>query len=237
MGRIFNLDSPLMSALNKLADLIFLNILTFICCIPIITIGASLTSMHYVLLKMVRNEDSYITKSFFKSFKENFKQATIIWLIMLLIIIVIVGDLLIFSYSGIEFPTALKIAFAAVGFLVLMSAIYVFPLLSRFENTIRGTLKNSVFMAILSLPKTILMIVCYILPLAVMYFSMNLLPIVFFLGISGPAFLAAYLYNGIFKKFEPAVEEEVEKEWFIELTPEERERMKETAGNEDNSQM
>ena len=83
--KIFDLDSPLMNVLNKMADLMWLNILTLICCIPIITAGAAFTSMHYVALKIVRNEESYITRSFFKSFKTNFRQATLIWLMILLI--------------------------------------------------------------------------------------------------------------------------------------------------------
>lgn len=62
--KIFDLDSPLMNVLNKMADLMWLNILTLICCIPVITAGAALTSMHYVALKIVRNEESYITRSF-----------------------------------------------------------------------------------------------------------------------------------------------------------------------------
>ena len=79
--KFFNLDSPVMQALGKMADLMWLNILTLICCIPVVTAGASLTAMHYMALKIVRNEECYITKGFFKSFKENFKQATLIWLL------------------------------------------------------------------------------------------------------------------------------------------------------------
>ena len=86
--KIFDLDSPLMNVLNKMADLMWLNILTLICCIPIITAGAALTSMHYVALKIVRNEESYITRNFFKSFKTNFRQATVIWLLLLLGLVV-----------------------------------------------------------------------------------------------------------------------------------------------------
>ena len=68
MGRLFSLDSPLFSFLSKVADLILLNILVIICCIPVITVGASMTALHYVVLKMVRDEESYIVRSFFKSF-------------------------------------------------------------------------------------------------------------------------------------------------------------------------
>ena len=64
--KFFNLDSPVMQALGKMADLMWLNILTLICCIPVVTAGASLTAMHYMALKIVRNEECYITKGFFK---------------------------------------------------------------------------------------------------------------------------------------------------------------------------
>ena len=98
MGRIFSLDSPLFSFLNKVADLILLNILTMICCLPIITIGASMTALHYVVLKMVRDEESYIVRSYFKSFRQNFKQATIIWLILLLVGAVLMGDVVFLKF-------------------------------------------------------------------------------------------------------------------------------------------
>lgn len=216
MGRIFDLDSPVMNFLNKLADLIYLNFLTLICCIPIVTIGASLTALNYVTLKIVRNEEGYITKSFFKSFKQNFKQATAIWLILLLFFVIFAGDILILNYAQVEFPTWLKIALIAVGVLILFATIHVFPVLSRFENTVKNTFKNSMLMGILSLPKTITMLVLWAIPVVIVIFFTQMLPVVFALGISGPVFLSALLYNGTFKKFEPQPEEEKADDWFIE---------------------
>ncbi len=233
MGRIFNLDSPVMSFLGKVADLMILNIIVSIACIPIITAGASLTAMHYVLLKMVRKEDGYIFRSFVKSFKENFKQATICWLIILLFIVIFVGDMLIINRSGIEFAQWMKIALIAVGIIILMAIIYIFPLLARFENTIRGTLKNAMIMAILSLPKTIAMLVICCLPVLLVYVSTSMVPIAFLFGISGPAYLCAMLYSTIFKKFEPEqVETDNGDNWFIE---EESEEIEETPPEEQNN--
>ncbi len=222
MGKLFNLDSPVMSFLGKVADLMILNIIAFIACIPIITVGASMTAMHYVLLKMARKEDGYIFRSFMKSFKENFKQATICWLIILLFIVIFVGDIFIINRSGLEFAEWMRIALIVVGVLASMAIIYIFPILARFENTIKGTLKNAMIMAILSLPKTILMLVVYCLPVALMYLSTNMIPIVFLFGISGPAYLCAMIYSTIFKKFEPEKEETDNGDnWFIEEEPEE----------------
>lgn len=206
MGRIFDMDSPFMRFLNLVADLMILNFLMIICCLPIITVGAACTGMHYVLLKIVRGEEGYLVRGFFKSFKQNFKQATILWLIMLLVILVYIGDFIIFSYSGLKFPTILIIVILALAIILLMIAVYVFPVLSRFDNTIKNTLKNAFCMAILNLPKTILMIVLLALPLVVLYFSAYAGIFVFMFGISLPAYLSAFLYSGIFKKYEPEEE-------------------------------
>ena len=202
MGKLFDLDSPVMRFLNRLADLLILNFLMIACCIPVITIGAAHTAMHYVLLKMVRGEEGYLIRGFFKSFKTNFKQATVLWLIMLLVVLVYIGDALIFHYSLLQFPKALVIAI-----LLLMTAVYVFPLQARFENSIKNTLKNAMILAFANLPKTILMLVFYALPLVIGYFWAYSLIFVIMFGITVPAYGAAWLYSGIFKKFEPEEEE------------------------------
>ena len=104
MGKLFDLDSPLMRVLSKMADLMILNLLMIVLCLPIVTAGAAFTAMHYVLLKMVRDEDSYLLKSFFKSFKLNFRQATIIWAIMLGITVLFIGDFVIMKGNDTGFP-------------------------------------------------------------------------------------------------------------------------------------
>ncbi|MBO5999901.1 MAG: YesL family protein, partial [Lachnospiraceae bacterium] len=71
MGNLFSMDSPLMKVLSRVADLLILNLLTVVCCIPVITAGAAFSAMYYVLLKMVRGEEGYIVKQYFKAFKEN----------------------------------------------------------------------------------------------------------------------------------------------------------------------
>ena len=217
MGRFFDLESPLMRVLNRVADLMILKLLMIVCCIPVITIGAAVTAMHYVILKMVRGEEGYLVKGFFKSFRENFKQATLIWLMMLVIIAVYIGDTVILLFSGLTFPKPLTIAVIAVGIIIALIAMYVFPLLARFENTIRNTVKNAALIAVGNLPKTILMAVIYVLPLVVVYFSTYAMLFVFLFGISVPAYGAAWLYSNIFKKFEPEVEEVSDMDFTVDV--------------------
>lgn len=206
MGKLFDMDSPLMRFLNRVADLLILNILVMICCIPIITVGAAVTAMHYVLLKIVRDEEGYLLKGFFKSFISNFKQATLAWILMLIVIAVYIGDALIFKYSGVEFPKALVIAVIAVGIIALMIAVYIFPLIARFENTTKNTVKNAAILAFANLPRTLAMVFFYAVPLIVSWFSAYAYLFVFLFGISLPAYGAAWMYSGIFKRFEPETE-------------------------------
>ena len=221
--KIFDLDSPLMNVLNKMADLMWLNILTLICCIPIITAGAALTSMHYVALKIVRNEESYITRGFFKSFKTNFRQATLIWMMLLLIAAILGGDYYIITKSGMQFSQVLIVLIMAAGVLVICTALYVFPVLAKFDNTIMGTIRNAFIMSILQLPKTLVMLVMAFFPLIIYLVSLRLIPIIFLFGLSLPAYASAMLYNKFFQKLEDQLLSEQEPA--PEVSPEEDERV------------
>lgn len=217
MSRFFDLDSPFIQGLNKLADIILLNFLTIICSIPIITAGASVTAMHYVLLKIVRNEETYIIKSFFKSFKLNFKQATIIWLIELVMYSILYIDFRILYLSEAQSPTWLPLALIIVSVIVFMLGLHIFPLLSKFENSVRDTVKNSMIMGVLTLPKTVLMLLICAMPVVCIYFwEQQLTPILILVGVSGPGYLCALLYNKTFKRFEPKEEEKNPDEWHVE---------------------
>ena len=221
--KIFDLDSPLMNVLNKMADLMWLNILTLICCIPVITAGAALTSMHYVALKIVRNEESYITRSFFKSFKTNFRQATLIWLLLMLVAAILGGDYYIITKSGMQFSQVLVVLIMAAGVLVICTSLYVFPVLAKFDNTIMGTIRNAFIMSILQLPKTVVMFVMTFFPLIIYLVSLCLIPIIFLFGFSLPAYAAAMLYNKFFQKLEDQLL--AEQEPAPEISPEEDERV------------
>ena len=143
MGEFFSLDSKFMQVANKFADLMLLNILTLVCCVPIFTIGAAVTAMHSVLLKIYRNEESYITKQYFKSFKENFKQSTLIFLIYIFLLIVFILDFRIITSGVITVPKFLLYVLLALAILAAISYVWVFVLQSRYENKIRTTIKNS----------------------------------------------------------------------------------------------
>ncbi len=230
--KFFSLDSPLMNILGKMADLMWLNILTMICCIPVFTAGAALTALNYMALKIVRNEECYITKGYFKSFKENFKQATAIWFLVLLVGAVIAGDVYIMVKETIELNNVFKYMIMVAGILAIMTTVFVFPVLAKFENTIMGTLRNAFFMSVWQFPKTVLILVFIAAPIVLMFVSYRIFPFVFLFGFSVPAWGAALLYNKTFQKLEDRLlagdnpeEGEASGEAGSEENPEEDERI------------
>ena len=213
MGGILKLDSPFMNFLGKVADLMILNIYMVICCIPIITAGASITAMYTVLLKMVRKEEPVITKSFFSAFKENFAQSTILWMIVLLFGIFLGFDFYMFQRDAdlAIFPKALRIAVMAITIIMAAVVLYIFPLQSRFKNNVKKTIRNAFLLSISQLPKTIAIMVMYVLFVLVYLCTwQKILPAILLLGVTVPCFFSAFIYNSIFKRFEPKTEESSE---------------------------
>ncbi|MED9903073.1 MAG: DUF624 domain-containing protein [Lachnospiraceae bacterium] len=212
MSKLFDLDSPLIRWLNKVADLMWLNMLTLFCCIPIITAGAALTSAHYVALKMLRNEEGYVTREFFKAFKTNFKQSTLIWLLILLVVAVLGADYYIIKYTKIDFPQVFQVIIMAAGILFLFMVLWVFPVQAKFINTLPKTIKNAFALSIIQMPRTLLMIIVYVLPYVLLFLSLRIFPLVFVFGISVPVYVSAVLYNKMFKKLEGKIRERLEEE-------------------------
>ncbi|MBQ7776044.1 MAG: DUF624 domain-containing protein [Lachnospiraceae bacterium] len=205
--KIFDIDGPIMQVLTKIANLMILNFLTILCCIPIFTAGAALTALHYMCLKIIRNEDCYICKGYFTAFKESFKQSTIVWLIVLLVVGVLAGDYYIMAKSDTDFNYWFKAILGAVAIFVAFTITMVFPVMAKFTNTTLQTIKNALALGILHFPKTILMIVLYAIPVLIAITSYSLMPFVLMFGFSGPAYGAAALYNGYFKKLEEQIME------------------------------
>lgn len=204
---MFKLDSPLMNFLGKVCDIMILNILIIICSLPIFTIGASITAAYSVAYKMVKNEESYIIRNFFKAFKENFKQSTVIWLIFLAMGIVLFLDYRIIFYSGMEIGKWVIYGVFAVTLVLLMGFSFVFPMQARFINTVKNTIKNSFLMALTHAPSSILFVVSCAVPVLVMYYFIQIAPLVILLAFGLLPYLKSFLFLRIFKKYEKSSED------------------------------
>ncbi len=214
MGKLFNLDSPFVQFMNRVADLMWLNILFVICCLPVITIGDSVTAMFYITLKMTKNEESYITKGFFKSFKQNFVQATVIWLIFL-----VGGGLLVLDYfivsgrmglsvGNSNVTSVLQVLLVVVLIFYLFTLTFVFPLLSKFDNTIKNTIKNAFIISVRHFPVTLACIAIGILTVLALVYIPIMILFSFFLLFSVVALGCSFMYVRVFDKYLPPQEAE-----------------------------
>ena len=199
---IFEEGSPFQRFLNKVADLLILNLVTLVMCIPIITIGAALTAMHYVLLKMVRGEEGYIVKSFFRSFKREFGQATILWILFVALGALMASNMVLVLEGTGHYPIWLPSSILVAAVLELIIMIYTFALLSRFDNSVYHTLLNAVTLTFSELPRSLAMAVITLTPAIAFLTTTVLLPLLVLFGLSVPGYACAMVYDPIFRKIE-----------------------------------
>lgn len=201
---LFNLDGPVMQFLSRLADLFLLNVLFILCCIPLVTIGAANTALYTVALKAARNEESYITRSFFLAFKNNFKISTLTWLIVFIAGVILWTDFRIIPGMQAPIRQILQVLTLAFAFLYLITVQYLFPYIARFENTVSGSLKNAFLMAVAHLPYTMLLAAITVLAvMATLYLDFRIIGFLWLaIGFSGVAYINSIFFRKIFEKFE-----------------------------------
>lgn len=211
MSNIFNPEGPLMSFITKIAHSAYLNVLWFICCLPIVTVGASTTALYYVTLKIAKNEEGNLTRAFFHSFKQNFKQGTQIWLILLASGIFLAVDGYVFYHMRFE---NLFWAIGTAIFLVVLAAyaiiwMYIFPLLARFDNSIWSMFKNSIMLGMRFLLCTAIMAAIYF---AMAFIVINIFTPMIIFGQGLCALLCSYLLSNILLLCQGKMEESEETE-------------------------
>ncbi len=206
MSNLFNLDGPVLQFINKIVYSVYLNILWFICCIPVVTAGASTAALFYVTLKISRNEEGNITKAFFHSFKANLRQATKIWLILLSLGIILSIDGYVLYHMRFEnvFWTLCTAIFCVAAIAYAIVLMYIFPLLARFDNTIGAMFKNALFIGVRFLFCTVLMAVIYFVMLLIVVRIFT--PAVIF-GEGLCALLCSYLLSNVLKLCQEKSEE------------------------------
>lgn len=211
LSGFFNYDNPVWRFIGKFGDLILLNVLWLICSIPIFTIGASTTAVYYVTLKLARNDDGYTIRSFFKSFKENFKQATIIWMIMLVVGLILGFDLWFFTKATTisqNLRSVMLTIFLAMSLIYLAVFTYIFPIQSRFVNTIKRTFFNAFFMSIRHLFQTVAMVILDVAVVLAAFMIPQILLLLVLFGFPLVAFINSYMLTPVFAKYIPKEEED-----------------------------
>lgn len=192
---------------TKLAQLMWLNILTILCSLPVITAGAAFTALHRVLVDIYRDEENKITKTYFVSFGKNFWQATKIWLIYLVFYAVLLADYWALKALDNNTIRYLNILIPVLVFISSLSLSWVFVMQSRYDLSMKDTLAFS-FTRIIAFPlRTLFMGATLLLPFIVTIYLPKFFILIPLLGVSGPGVIATCFYNGALKIMEDDSEE------------------------------
>ncbi len=210
MGDFFNVDNKFFQGLGKIIDVICLSVFWLFLCIPIVTAGAATTALYYTVNKVIRNNRSYIGREFWHAFKSNFKQSTVVWLILLLLYGIMGFDCYVmyqYAKAGISLGK-MYIIFAVLMLFATMWAIYLFPYIARFENKTKVILKNAALIALGNLWKTLFLLVIFLAAVFVTYIfppAVFVIPCVYML-------VANFILEKIFQKYMSPEDIEAEKE-------------------------
>lgn len=188
-----------MRALSDLTILVALNLLTILCSIPIVTAGAAFTALHYEVMKMVEGK-GHPVRDYFKQFKENLKNSTPVWGVFLAVSIFVYIDYKIFAPADGNSVAPMLVPVYILILICAMIFVWIFPLMARIENSFGARFKNALLLAIGHLPRTLVMVVIYVVTTFVLTQDMRLLPIAFVLGISLPTYFCVLIYQSVMKQ-------------------------------------
>ena len=209
MKDLLNPEGVFFQFLSRIGDLIILNALFLVCCLPVVTVGAAYAALSKVCMDMIYEQEGGIVKGFFRAFRENFKQATVVWLAEVLVTVSLVCDaLLVMSFFPGSKP--MYILLGVLAFLVLCICAHMIPLVIRYRNGLRQHLSNAMALAVVQLPRTVLMVAMSALPLIVFALSMFLRSTVFWdtlifwllIGFAFIAYMNMNIYKSIYTKLE-----------------------------------
>ncbi len=208
-----NINSGIVRTLNKMTDLLVLNLVFIVCCLPIVTAGAALTAMYAVNLRSVRYGDGYVLRTFFASFKENLKQSTAAWLCLLSVGVLVFIDLRFFSQVEVgAFSRYLKVIVIVIAIFVWMVSIWLFPLIAKMKDNLKTQIANAARMALgYFFPYTI---ACMIIQGAAVYLAvvnLGMMMIMVVLGFAGVSYLCSFFIYKVFAKHiqeDPASEDD-----------------------------
>lgn len=209
LSKIFDVDNPVFRAIGTFGNIVVLNLLWLVCSLPVITMGASTTALIYACMKLHRRE-GYIWNNFFHSFRENFKQATALFLIFLFAGVMLGADLILGNQMKTDFGRLLQAAACVVAVPYFITLLYVFAVQSRFVNSVKKTVRYAFFVALRNILDTIQMalIVILLVWLNTTIVLFNYLTLVFGVGLT--AYFCSAYYEKVFKKYLPQDAREAE---------------------------
>lgn len=196
-------DSMLGRFFNLVFDLVILHLLWLLCSLPIVTIGASTTALYYSLMKRTRTNEGYPWRNYLRSFKSNFKQATIIWLILLFVGAFLYADIRIGITLGSTIGKMIVFSTSCLLIPYILICLYIFPVQAKFENPVLLNFKNALLMSIANFGYTVLMLLLLVIIIFTLLVSRLFFGLFLTCGVGLTIWLLSNFFIIIFRKYLP----------------------------------
>jgi uncharacterized membrane protein YesL len=203
---LFSPDSTLMRALTRIADTMILNFLFIVTSLPVVTLGASLTALNFTAMRIATGKCNSVSGDYFRSFRSNFRQATVIGLILLALGAVLAAWYVVVTNLNIEplVELVLLAVWYGLALTFAMMTVFVFPYLASFEGTTRQVLRNARLMSWRHLLTTLAVLALMALAVAVTVFVPEFTGFGLgwlLIGFAGIAVANGFLFARIFDKY------------------------------------
>lgn len=205
---MFKYNGPFFTVLSRILDIIILNVVWMVCCIPIITIGPATCALYGVFFKIKEKKDYNVFTQFFLEFKNNLKQGLLCSLVLLAVAAVLYMDYRVVFFDETFSLTFMQGLFWVVLIVATAYFSWLFPLIAKFDNSFRGMLKNARIMMLRHLPVTVVVTALHILPWFLLIFApaLTLEKMLLFWLFMGFALIAyvnsLFLYRCFFQYFD-----------------------------------
>lgn len=189
---LFSPDSPFMRFVDRLMDVLLLNLLWLVTSIPLVTIGAATAAAHAVTMKMADDRETYVVRMYFKAFRENLVQGTILWILELGVAWMVWMDWQMVAAS--EDPPFLLITAGIVTLVAgLVAFVYAWPQVARYRNSLPRILLNSLRIAMRFPLRTLILFVV----LGIEVFVFTFTPLMMIIGVLIGPMVAFYTVGGM----------------------------------------
>lgn len=200
------MENPLFEFINTTVNFIALNFLFLITCIPVITIGPAVAALYQVLLREARGENGYLCSTYLKHFKEMFLHGTAVFIFYITALFISTFTAVFWGSMGGILSVVITALLVLVSVVIFSSMLYVFPLMARFDNSIKQTIKNAFIIALSNPMLTVILLFLHITVICLLCFVPYMKMFMLISGFAFFAFCFAFIYTKLFRKYEIAEE-------------------------------
>lgn len=199
MGKLFAPEGTFMECLTKATNLVVINLLWLLCCVPVITVGAATTAMHAMVLQIDDGGAGDMCRGYFRAFRSSFLQAVSVWAGLLLFAVLVLAELFYYIHGPKEGKWVLLLPMV-INLFILFTAVYIFPVLAYFQDNLITAIKRAAFLSVAHLPYTICILVISVLPIGFLWLFAGFMKIASYIMLVIGFALCAWMKSWFFKK-------------------------------------